>query len=489
MVLGKQILILLACVWSGLTAFGVTHSQPNIVLVMTDDQGWGQTGYYDHPVLETPHLDAMAANGLRFDRFYAGSPVCSPTRASVLTGRHSDRSGVPGHGHALRLQEKSLAEALRNAGYTTGHFGKWHLNGLRGPGVPLLGDDKHSPGAFGFDEWLTVSNYFDIDPLLSREGEFIAFEGDSSAVIVREALHFIADAKESKKPFLAVIWDGSPHSPFLASEADQQAFADLDEKSRQHYGELVAFDRSVGALRAGLRELGLAENTLIWYCSDNGGLNGILPETTGGLRGHKGTVWEGGLRVPGIIEWPAVIRARITEYPASTMDIFPTIAEICGLPESSFIKPVDGISLLPLFEGPQGPREEPIAFRFQSQAALIDNNFKLVKGKGSKKEKKNKQAKGDFALYDLSADPAESQDLSTEQPEYFQSLVKRYLEWEVSVKASVAGKDYPEGYVLPLDPYAEQHFWHQDDRYAPYLEQFQQRPEYKNWLKGKLRKN
>ena len=112
------------------------NDRPNIVLVMADDMGWGQTSYYNHPILKTPHLDAMAANGLRFDRFYAGAPVCSPTRASVLTGRTNDRTGVESHGYALRRQERTIAQTLRDAGYATGHFGKWHLNGLRGPGVP-----------------------------------------------------------------------------------------------------------------------------------------------------------------------------------------------------------------------------------------------------------------------------------------------------------------------------------------------------------------
>src|SRR6056297_3398590 len=131
-------------------------SQPNIILIMTDDQGWSQTGYYNHPVLETPNLDSMSANGLRLDRFYAGAPVCSPTRASVLTGRANNRTGVPAHGYALRLQEKTIAQALRAEGYATGHFGKWHLDALRGPGVPILADDPHGPAAFGFERWLTV---------------------------------------------------------------------------------------------------------------------------------------------------------------------------------------------------------------------------------------------------------------------------------------------------------------------------------------------
>jgi len=127
-------------------------ARPNIVLVMADDMGWGQTGYYNHPVLKTPHLDAMALAGLRFDRFYAGAPVCSPTRASVLTGRSNMRTGVESHGYALRRQEQTIVSALRKAGYATGHFGKWHLNGMRGPGVPMFASDTHHPGVFDFGQ-------------------------------------------------------------------------------------------------------------------------------------------------------------------------------------------------------------------------------------------------------------------------------------------------------------------------------------------------
>ena len=180
-------------------------SKPNIILVMADDMGWGQTGFYNHPVLRTPHLDAMAAGGLRFDRFYAGGPVCSPTRATVLTGRTHNRTGVQSHGFALRKQEKTLAVALQGAGYATGHFGKWHLNGLRGPGVPILKEDAHGPGGFGFDQWLSVTNFFDKDPVMSRKGNFEEFTGDSSEVIVAEALKFIEAQAKAKRPSLSLI--------------------------------------------------------------------------------------------------------------------------------------------------------------------------------------------------------------------------------------------------------------------------------------------
>lgn len=452
--------------------------RPNIVLVMADDQGWGQTGYYNHPVLETPNLDAMAANGLRFDRFYAGAPVCSPTRASVLTGRSNNRTGVQTHGYALRLQEKTIAPALREAGYATGHFGKWHLNGLRGPGVPILADDTHNPGAFGFDEWLSVTNFFDRDPILSRRGEFIEFQGDSSEIVVDEALKFIGRQAAAAKPSFTVIWYGTPHSPFRSSDEDKAQFANLDANSQEHYGELVAMDRSIGTLRQGLRDLDIADNTLVWFCSDNGGLPKITPETVGGLRGFKGTLYEGGLRVPAIIEWPAgITKPRVTKLPAVTMDIFPTLADIVGLPNSVMLQPQDGVSLRALFTEERTRREKPIPFSCFGNTALIDNNYKLLHiGRRQKR----------YELYDLSVDPKEAKNLFNERAEVAQRLKTAMDRWNESLAASVAGKDYPRGTVNPAEP--EPRFWMDVEAYRPYFDEWRKRPEYAPRFRPKKRK-
>jgi arylsulfatase A-like enzyme len=447
-------------------AYGAEETQrPNIILIMTDDQGWGQMGYYNHPVLKTPNLDAMAANGLRFDRFYAGAPNCSPTRASVMTGRSNDRTGVLNHGYPLRIQEKTLPQAMQTSGYATGHFGKWHLNGFSGPGVPILKDDPRSPGAFGFDEWLSVTNFFEIDPLMSRNGKFEEFKGDSSEVIVDEALEFISRQAESKKPFFTVIWYGSPHSPFIASDEDNKPFQSLDDKSKNHYGELVAMDRSIGTLRKGLRDLDISENTLVWFNSDNGGLAKISPGTAGGLRGNKNSIFEGGLRVPAIVEWPAVItRSRITQHPTVTMDLFPTIAEIARLPESAMFATRDGMSIRPLFDKELGPRSKPIPFRHTGRAALIDNDFKLLT---------QDYTSGQFELYNLAKDSGETTNIFNDQPEIAKRMVKTFESWNDSVESSAAGNDYPE----PFDPKSNPKHgrWAASEQYKPYVEQFQRR--------------
>ncbi len=442
-------------------------AKPHIIFVMADDMGWGQTGYRGHPVLKTPNLDAMAANGLRFERFYAGNPVCSPTRATVLTGRTNDRTGVLTHGYALRLQEKTIAQALKSEGYVTGHFGKWHLNGLKGPGAPVLKDDPRNPGAFGFDEWVSMTNYFDKDPLMSRMGEFVEFKGDSSDIAVGEAVKFIDKHRAAEKPLFAIIWFGSPHGPHKAQDADKATFADLDNLSQQHYGELVALDRAVGTLRQKLRDTGLADNTMLVFNSDNGGLPGIEPPTVGGLRGNKGSVFEGGLRVPGIIEWPAMIKPRITSHPACTLDLFPTVADIVGLPDDVMIKPIDGISLKPLFAGEIGERTKPLGFRFGSKLALTGPRFKILT---------ENLEKASFQLYDIIADPNETTDLSTKEPQVFEQMKKDLLAWNDSVSASFDGKDYPEGKVTPPDPQSIP--WTEHPSYKPYLAEWQKRWEY-----------
>ena len=452
-----------------------TADRPNVVLVMADDQGWGQTGYYKHPILKTPNLDAMAASELRLDRFYAAGPVCSPTRASVLTGRSHDRTGVLSHGYALHRQERTIARAMQKAGYATGHFGKWHLNGVRGPGVPVLDSDPHHPGHFGFDHWLTVTNFFDMNPVMSRMGKFEDFKGDSSEVIVAEALKFIEQTRNDRKPFFTVIWYGSPHSPWVADKQDQ--IKGEGSNSAHHHGELVAMDRSIGTLRNGLKKMGLGQNTLVWFCSDNGGLKGVGHDSVGGLRGNKGSIWEGGLRVPGIIEWPARIKPRITSYPASTMDILPTLVDLLALPEDSMLELVDGMSIKPLLDREIGPRTKPLPLHYQRKAALIDNDLKIVT---------EKIGSGKYLLFDLKADKTESTDLFAERSDDAKRLQAALELMVASIAKSRTGADYPEGKVTREGPHGR--FWYAIPEYQPFLKGWAARPEYKNWVNRKSHK-
>ena len=420
---------------------------PNIVLVMTDDQGWGDTGYNGHPHLKTPHLDAMAREGVRFDRFYAAHFNCSPTRGSVMTGRHPNRYGTFSPGAPMHAQEITIAQVAKSAGYATGHFGKWHLNGVRGPGKPIPADDPLNPGRFGFEQWVSASNFVDLDTELARNGVAEKFPGDSADAITGEALKFMRVNAEAGKPFLAVVWFGSPHTPHRALEKDREPYKGLPEKDQHYYGEVAAVDRSVGRLRETLRELKVADDTIFWFCSDNGGMHG--PLSTGHLRGSKGTLWEGGVRVPGLLEWPARVKAPLTtDVPCSTSDMLPTLLAAIGANHPEPSRPLDGVSLLPLLDGEVTAREIAIPFwdHLRDHATLIEWPWKLHRkprtGRGRKPIAADKTLP-DVLLYDVSKDPKETTDLAAQEPDRVTKMSAALAAWQESVKKSLAGADYP----------------------------------------------
>jgi arylsulfatase A-like enzyme len=450
----KHILLLLAALLlAPLAALHAADSpKPNIVLIMADDQGWGDTGYNSHPELKTPNLDALAASGLRLDRFYAAHCNCSPTRGSVLTGRHPNRYGTFHPGAPIRAQELTVAKVLQSAGYATGHFGKWHLNGKNGdknttimPGRAILAADPLSPGRMGFDEWVSADNFFDLDPVLGRNGVPEKFYGDSSDITTDEALKFIRKQTAAGRPFLSVVWFGSPHIPHIALPKDKAAYSTLSEKEQNYLGEITAVDRNVGRLRAALRELKVADHTLLWYCSDNGGHEG--PKSTGNLRGQKGSLWEGGLRVPGIVEWPArIAKPSISATPCSTLDIYPTVLEATGAVTQNQIQPLDGVSLIPLFEHKTESRTKPIPFwdHGTGHADWLDWPYKLHTNPVTTRYTKSKQdsALAVTQLYDVSKDPKETTDLAAQEPERVAKMTAALQAWKVSVEKSLAGADY-----------------------------------------------
>jgi len=451
--------LLLASLVIPRSSFG-EGAKPNIVLVMADDQGWGDTSYNGHPQLKTPNLDALAASGLRLNRFYAGHCNCSPTRGSVMTGRHPDRYGTFNPGAPIRAQELTVARVLQSAGYVTGHFGKWHLNGKNGdkdtttiPGRAILASDPLSPGRMGFDEWVSADNFFDLDPVLGRNGVPEKFHGDSSDVTTDEALKFIKKQAGAGKPFLSVVWFGSPHIPHIALPADKAAYSALSERDQNYYGEITAVDRSVGRLRATLRELKIADNTLLWYCSDNGGAAG--PLSTGNLRGGKSTLWEGGLRVPGLIEWPGRIpKPFVSEAPCSTLDIYPTVLEATGAVAQKQIQPLDGVSLLALFDRKTESRAKPIPFWIHAgnkdgHAAWLDWPYKLHTNAAAGRGRKGGEASQAVLLYDVAKDPKETTDLTAQEPERVAKMTAALEAWKASVEKSLAGADYPASESAP----------------------------------------
>jgi arylsulfatase A-like enzyme len=447
------------------------QAPPNFVLCMADDQGWGDVGYYGHPVLKTPVLDEMAASALRFDRFYAAAPVCSPTRGSVLTGRHPNRFGCFQWGRPLRPQEITIAEALRTAGYTTGHFGKWHLGSTRA-------DSPVSPGGSGFDVWYSSPNFYENSPLLSHNGEVIETDGESSEVTVDLALEFIEDAVKRDKPFLAVVWFGNPHSPHVAVDELKALYPEQPANLQNYYGEITGIDRAMGKLRQGLRKLNAADNTLLWYTSDNGAQG---PGSTGGLRGRKGSLWEGGIRVPNIIEWPARIKKpAVTNFAGNTVDIYPTLLDIAGVKMKDQVRPLDGVSLLPVIEGRAGRRDKGLGFwdypaggrGMRSRQMLATQRQQQAEGKLPPEEpvwKITQQYPDDvfpgesawmsgdmklhriagkngrnatYQLYNLAEDRAETNDLSASEPKRLAEMKAELDSWLKSVVHSLNGEDY-----------------------------------------------
>lgn len=445
-----------------------SSGKPNIILVMADDQGWGDTSYNGHPFVKTPELDAMAKDAFVFDRFYAGAPVCSPTRASVMTGRNPNRTKVTNHGRYMRPHEQTIAETLKAAGYVTGIFGKVHL----GSGQP---DSPCNPSGMGFDEWVIGLNFFDNDPYLSRMGKIEHRKGKGSVILMDDTLEFLEKHKDSDQPIFTVVWFPSPHSPH--AEVPEGPSLYEGKPHAGYYREITLLDQQVGRLRRALRNMNIAENTIVWYCSDNGGL---VKETSGG-REKKGSIYEGGLRVPGIIEWPARKLKGRTSVPVATFDIYPTLLAMAGV-ELYAPHPLDGMDVSGIIAGTVTERNKPMGFWHQLQggqgtrsdqiqkaimekqqagaplphdpvrmrkdvdkfpqfpeetttghAAWNDWPWKLHRIKGTK-----------FELYNLNDDPMEKTDLSKnpEQAQRVKQMKQELDAWMRSVIRSINGKDY-----------------------------------------------
>ncbi|WP_411847091.1 sulfatase-like hydrolase/transferase [Roseibacillus persicicus] len=442
--------------------------RPNIILVMADDHGWGDTGYNGHPFVETPHLDALARSGFVFDRFYAGAPVCSPTRASVMTGRSPIRTKVTNHGRYMRPHEQTIGETLSAAGYVTGIFGKVHL----GSGQA---DSPCNPSGMGFQEWVIGLNFFDNDPYLSRMGTIEHRKGKGSVLLIDDTIAFLKKHKDSDRPMFAVAWFPSPHDPHH-EVPDGPGLYD-GQKNAGYFREITLLDQQVGRLRQELRSVGIADNTILFYCGDNGGL---VRETSGG-RGKKGSIYEGGLRVPAILEWPKrQLRGR-TEVPASTSDLYPTLLALAGV-ESMAPHPLDGIDLSSIITGKEEERSQPIGFWHDLQSGEATWSDRILKDIMEKQQhgletphnahrmckdvdefpqfpedtatghaawndwpwKLHRIDGKKFELYNLVDDPMETTDLS-QKPMHAQRVERmkaELSEWMRSVIRSLNGEDY-----------------------------------------------
>ena len=478
----------LTAVWKQAQAqSGPIRPLPNVILCMADDLGWADTGFQGSRIVKTPHMDRIVRHGIRFTRWYSGAPVCSPTRGSCLTGRHPYRYGVfsANVGH-MRPQEVTLAEALRAAGYTTGHFGKWHLGTLTtkvkdsNRGGPRNLKHYSPPWENGFDVCFSteakVPTWNPLErPKQFRPGESLRYgwvprespdevtfygtrywvgpdqpiehglRGDDSKLIMDHALDFIQKAVQQRRPFFAVIWFHAPHLPVVTGKKYRDLYRDRPLQEQLYYGAISALDEQMGRLWDTLGRLGVRENTLLWFCSDNGP-EVRTPGSPGPLRGRKRSLYEGGIRVPGFVVWPAVIRKpRTVDVPCSTSDYYPTVMDILGAYPKYQPRPIDGVSLLPLLQGKEWVRTKPIGFESGNQVALIGVRYKLygVKPRGRKEYR--------YELYDLWADIGEKHDVSAQHPEILRKMIHQLEQWRASCRRSLAGEDYKKGGFSPED--------------------------------------
>ena len=415
----------------------LSEEPPNVVVFLTDDQGWGDLGCYGHPRIQSPNLDQFATEGLRLTQCYAGCSVCSPSRSAILTGRTPYRNGVwrwipPGSQYHLRASEITIAELLKERGYDTCHVGKWHLNGK------FNSVEQPQPNDHGYDHWMATQNNASPNHMnpknFVRNGNAIGnASGPSSMICVEEAIDWLASRDNSNRPFFLTVWTHEPHLPIESAEKYMQPYADIkDEGVRQHHGNITQLDDAFGALMAGLDRMGYRDDTLVIYTSDNGpegkGTSGRTRGSTGGLRGRKRASHEGGIRVPGIIRWPGHVAAGSqSDTPVIGSDIFSTICDIVKIPLPQD-RTIDGASMLPVFENKPILREQPLYWRNhlapeKSRVAMRVGDWKILASDNLTQ----------FELYNIRDDWQETDDLQSKHPVKFESLKKQLIQMDAAV--------------------------------------------------------
>lgn len=448
--------ITMLCAVTSMTGAGVADAarppRPNFLVILCDDLGYGDLACYGHPAIRTPHLDRLASQGLRLTSCYSAAPVCSPSRAGLLTGRNPNRFGIydwiparsPMH---LGKDELTLARVLKESGYATCHVGKWHCNGwFNSPQQP-------QPGDHGFDHWFSTQNNAAPDhhnpTNFVRNGEPVGqTQGYSCQVVTDEAIAWLRSGRPADRPFFQFVCFHEPHEPIASPpELVEQYLGENPRNRALYYANVANVDAAVGRLMDALNELQLADNTLVLFTSDNG------PETLerypagtrsygspGPLRGMKLHIYEGGIRVPGILRWPGGVRAGSTsDQPVCSIDLFPTFCTLAGVRPAGD-RPLDGVSLLPLFAGQRIERQRPL-FWFYHQAisaprlAMRDGDWKLCAHWDVPAEAMSrgpahpetvqaiKRAKlTAFELYNLAQDIAEANDLASREPDRLERM-------------------------------------------------------------------
>ena len=428
------------------------QTQPNVVILLADDLGYKDVGCYGGPV-KTPAIDQLARDGVRFTDFYSGCAVCSPSRATLLTGRHHIRTGVyswihdEGQNSHLLLRERTIAEILKDRGYSTAHIGKWHL------GLPTKNRSKPTPSHHGFDYWFTTWN--NASPSHKNPNNFIRngqavgpLEGYSCQLVADEAIDWLNNHRHLKAPFFLNLWFHEPHAPIAAPDKIVSTYGELKDRAAVYSGTIDNTDRAISRIVEKLNQMGVGEDTLIIYASDNGSYR---DDRLGNLRGKKGSNWDGGIRVPGIFSWPAVIpKNRVEKQPAGLVDLLPTLCGLLNL-EVPQDRMIDGSDLSPLLKGKPDSfkRHQPMFWHLQKSRPIVamrDGDFSLVANPDYEISTSNMFQERwiptvrdggykDFQLFDLSKDPGQTQNIASDKPELLKELKAKLLEINQSVMA------------------------------------------------------
>lgn len=444
--------------------------RPNVILVITDDQGYGDLGAHGNTLIQTPHMDRLHATSVRLTDFHV-DPTCSPTRAALMSGRYSTRTGVwhTIQGRSLmRSEELTIAEILRDAGYRTGLFGKWHL----GDNAPLRPQDQGFDEAFyhkgggvgqGPDGW--GNDYF--DDTYFRSGVPEKVEGYCTDVWFDEALDFIERSKDA--PFFAYISTNAPHGPYLVEDAEVQPYLDagVAPTMAKFYGMITRIDRNLGRMRERLDELGLAENTILVFMTDNGSAagwrvperekaKGTWPGFNSSMRAGKGSEYEGGHHVPFFLHWPAGGLGQGRSVPGLTahIDVLPTLIDLCGV-EKKAGPPLDGRSLSDVLRGKERVPVDRTLFVHSQRIETPEPWRKTAVLRGTQR------LVGESEFYDLALDPGQASNLLTQEAGAAAELVGAYQRWWESL-ADALERPVRISLGNPAEPRAclHSHDWH-----------------------------
>ncbi|CAA6690007.1 MULTISPECIES: arylsulfatase [unclassified Lentimonas] len=413
--------------------------RPNVILIITDDQGYGDIGAHGNPILKTPNLDKLHDESLRFTDFHS-HPFCTPTRSAIMTGRYPGRNGAfrTSSGRTLmHTDEITMPEVFAANGYVTGLVGKWHL----GDNAPHRPQDRgfqevlwHKAGGVGQGPDFWGNRYFDDTyervKAGSKQGTYEKFEGYCTDIWFTEAADFVK--RHQDKPFFLYLSTNAPHGPYFVGDEWKAPYIDLKHKSvPEFFGMIANLDYNLGLFRQYLQELGLAENTILIFMSDNGSAKGV-PVYNAGMSGGKSRITDGGHRIPFFFHWPKGDIAKPQDVPglAAHLDIFPTLAELCGLNLPDAYEP-DGVSLTPILKAPEAssPRDlfvvqfhggamfdDPI--EAWTNSAVLSERWRLLDGK---------------KLFDIKQDSAQRKDLAMEYPEVVAQMRSEYMPWWESV--------------------------------------------------------